>query len=74
MGFSRQGYWSGLSWPPPRGPPHSGMEPKSPASPALQADALLQPWGNNIHFLFAPHSNVSLNILDLTEAEDIRKW
>ena len=31
------------------------------------------PWGNNIDSLFAPHSNVSLNILDLTEAEDIKK-
>ena len=37
MGFSRQEYWSGLSFPSPGGLPNPGMEPRSPA---LQADAL----------------------------------
>ena len=37
MGFSRQEYWSGLSFPSPRDLPDSGIEP---GSPALQADAL----------------------------------
>ena len=33
--FSRQEYWSGLPFPPPGDRPNPGMEPKSPASPAL---------------------------------------
>ena len=37
MGFSRQEYWSGLSFPSPGGLPNPGIEPRSPA---LQADAL----------------------------------
>ena len=37
MGFSRQEYWSGLSFPSPRDLPHPGIEPRSPA---LQADSL----------------------------------
>jgi len=35
--FSRQGYWSGLSSPPPGDLPNPGIEP---GSPALQADFL----------------------------------
>ena len=38
MGFSRQGYWSGLPHSPPGDLPNSGIEPRSPA---LQADSLL---------------------------------
>ena len=38
MEFSRQGYWSGLSFPSPGEIPHPGIEPRSPT---LQADALL---------------------------------
>ena len=37
MGFSRQGYWSGLLFPSPGDPPDPGFEPEFPA---LQADAL----------------------------------
>ena len=37
--FLRQ-YWSGLPHPPPGDLPDPGMEPVSPASPALQADSL----------------------------------
>ena len=40
MGFSRQGYWSGLPLPPPEDLPDPGIKPVSPASPALQADSL----------------------------------
>ena len=36
MGFSRQGYWSGLPFPSPEDLPDPGIEPRSPA---LQADA-----------------------------------
>ena len=35
MGFSRQGYWSGLLCPPPGDFPNSGIEPWSLKSPAL---------------------------------------
>ena len=37
MGFSRQEYWSGLSFPSPGDLPNPGIKPRSPA---LQADAL----------------------------------
>ena len=37
MGFSRQGYWSGLPFPSPGNLPHPGVEPRSPT---WQADAL----------------------------------
>ena len=35
MGLSRQGYCSGLPFPPSGDLPDPGIEPKSPASPAL---------------------------------------
>ena len=35
LGFSRQGYWSGLLCPPPEDLPNAGMEPVSLASLAL---------------------------------------
>ena len=40
MGFSRQEYWIGLPYPPPGAIPNPGIEPESPASPALQVDSL----------------------------------
>ena len=33
--YSRQEYWSGLPFPSPGNPPYPGIEPTSPASPAL---------------------------------------
>ena len=38
MGFSRQGYWSGLPFPSLEDLPDPGIEP---GSPTLQADALV---------------------------------
>ena len=38
MGFPRQEYWSGLSFPSPGDLPHSGIKP---CSPAFQADSFL---------------------------------
>ena len=35
MEFSRQEYWNGLPFPPPGDLPEPGIEPASPASPAL---------------------------------------
>ena len=44
MGFSRQEYWSGLTFPSPGDLPDPGIEP---SSPTLQADSLLsEPPGN----------------------------
>ena len=40
MGFSRQESWSGLPCPLPGDLPGSGVEPVSPATPALQANCL----------------------------------
>ena len=40
MEFPRQEYWSGLPFPTPGDPPNPGIEPRSPVSPALQADFL----------------------------------
>ena len=46
MGFSRQEYWSGLTFPSPGDLPNPGIEP---GSPALQADALTsEPPGKQI--------------------------
>ena len=40
MGFSRQEYWSRLSFPSPEDLPNPGIERTSSVSPALQADSL----------------------------------
>ena len=40
MGFSRQEYWSGLPFPPPRDLPDPGIKPLSLVSPVLQVDSL----------------------------------
>ena len=56
MGFSKQEYWSGLSFPSPRDLPDSGIEP---GSPALQAGSLLsEPLGKPS--LVIKHSQESL--------------
>ena len=39
MGFPRQGYWSGLPFPPPRDLPDPGIGPTYPVLPALQAES-----------------------------------
>ena len=40
MEFSRQKYWNGLPYSPPRDLPNPGIEPTSPESPALQVGSL----------------------------------
>ena len=47
MGFSRQDYWSGLTFPPPRDLPNPGVKPASPVYSALAAAVAaksLQSW------------------------------
>ena len=45
MGFSRQEHWSGLPCPPPGDLCDPGIEPKSPAAPALQTFFTAEPRG-----------------------------
>ena len=67
MGFSRQEYWSGWPFPPPRDLLDPGIKPTSATAPALQADSLLPSrWGSSLsHSLlnkfcrFHLHLNVS---------------
>ena len=40
MGFFKQEYRSGLSFPPPGDLPDPGIKPASPVSPALQVDSI----------------------------------
>ena len=87
MGFSRQGYWSGVSFPSPRDLSDPEIEQQSPV---LQTDALLsEPKENNrvrkTRDLFKKtrdtkrifHANMGTikgrNGMDLKEAEDIKK-
>ena len=50
-GFSRQEYGSGLPSPPPGDLPDSGIEPMSPAFPAVQTDSLpLSYWGSSARY------------------------
>ena len=54
MGFPKQGYWSGLPFPPPGDLPNPGIEPRSPA---LQAECLpTEPPGKPLSpaFFFSP--------------------
>ena len=42
MGYFRQEYWSGLSFPPPGDLPNPGIEPVSSASPTLQVASFIE--------------------------------
>ena len=46
MGFSREEYWSGLPFPSPGDHPDPGIEPLSPAAPALAASLPLSCLGS----------------------------
>ena len=48
MGFSKQEYWSGLSFPTPGDLPDPGIEPASLVSPALAVQLPLVPLGKSI--------------------------
>ena len=74
MGFSRQEYWSGLSFPSPGYLPNPGTKP---ASPVLQADSLPSeppgkktvkiivnsPYDYHTHFFRSRHVKISSNEL-----------
>ena len=57
LGFSRQGYWSGWPCPPQGDLPGPGIEPRSPAAPALQVDSLpLSHRPSPVISLYVPHN------------------
>ena len=59
MGFSGQGFWSGLPCPPPGDLPNPGIEPRSPA---LQADSLLlMPFGKSSMKYYSEHKLMNTN-------------
>ena len=64
MGFSGQEYWSGLPCPPPGDLPDPGIEPSSPAAPAL-AGGFFTTRANSIQFSGLRASYVSSSILDI---------
>ena len=52
MGFSKQAYWTGLPFPPPRDLPTPGIKLRSPASPALVGGFLTtEPPGKPVGYL-----------------------
>ena len=68
MEFSRQEYWSGLTFPSPGDLPDPGIEPRSPA---LQADALLsEPPGK----LKTPVGSEVLSLPQLISELPIPRW
>ena len=63
MEFSRQQYWSGLPFPPPRDLPDPGIKPKSPT---LQADSQLsEPQGKPLESILSLNKSL-LFFLDLS--------
>ena len=63
MGFSRQGYWSGLPFPSPEDLRDPEIEPKSPA---LKADALpSEPPGKSIWTITSAHFMMYLDIVSI---------
>ena len=62
-GFSRQEYWSGLPYPPPRDLPVLGIKLMSLASPALAGDSF--PLAQPVH----PKGNQSCMFIGRTDVE-----
>ena len=55
MGLPRQEHWSGLPFPPPGELPNPGIEPTSPAAPALAGGFFTtEPAGKPIHRCVSP--------------------
>ena len=74
MGFSRQEYWSGLSFPSPGDLPDPGIEP---GSPTLQADSLpTDPPGHGTSFIYTKYlfSGKSWKVMPLTSRMKQRLW
>ena len=68
MGFPRQGYWSGLPFPPPGDLPKPGIELASPVSPVLAGAVFItEPPGKPQHACGTINGNYAY--LRSTEAE-----
>ena len=62
MGFPRQEYWSGLSFPSPGDLPYSGIEPVSPASPTLASGFSLSHLGSPLYCVVIAYLPVYLSL------------
>ena len=72
MGFSGQGYWSGLPCPPPGDLPNPGIEPRSPT---LQEDPLLsEPPGKYIEVCIHIYNGTPLQHSCLENPTDRGAW
>ena len=75
MGFSRQEYWSGFSFPSPEDLPDPGIKP---GSPALQADALPSElpgkWLTSHYFIINNENNEDLSEYSLVSKCNFQKW
>ena len=67
MGFSRQGYWSGVPCSPPGDLPDPGIRPTSLMSPALAGSATWEAPGK-VRILFSP---AGANSKEITQANNI---
>ena len=60
MGFTKQEYWNGLLFPPPRDLPIPGIEPASPAMAALAGGFFtIEPLGKPGQTVTIPYSGIS---------------
>ena len=72
MGFSRQGYWSGLPFPSPGDLPNPGIEPRSPT---LQEDSLpCEPPGKYIEVCIRIYNGAPLQHSCLENPTDGGAW
>ena len=67
--FPRQEYWSGLPFPPPGNLPNPGIEPASPASPALCVP-LSHSGKSYTHTHTHTHTHLQLPLLCVVSQED----
>ena len=66
MGFSRQECWSGLSCPPPRDLPNTGIEPMSLMSPAL-AGRFFTTSSTKMYIVARPQHRPDVNLPPITQ-------
>ena len=67
MVFSREEYWSGMSFLPPGYLPDPGTEASTPVAPALLADSLLlDPLGKLVYTCVRVRACVCVYVYDLT--------
>ena len=67
MGFSRQGFWSGLLFPSPGNLPDAGIKPESPVPPALTGGFITTEPPGKLYFqiLFCSIQTLCINLQNL---------